>query len=165
MARTRALVAGAALLVVLTGCGASDDDKAAQAVSAGLMKEQDEPFSVTQEQADCVGDGFVAELGVDKLKKYGLLTDDLESSDKPLATELSQDDAEGAAGVMVDCTEATKLLKELMLAGQDIGAEAEACIDKALTDDALEKFFTATFARDQAAVVEALGPLDECVAE
>lgn len=164
MFRAAPLAAGFALLMALSGCGASEEDQAAKAVSAGLMKEQDETFKVTQEEADCVGEGFVDELGVDKLKEYGLLTEDLEASDKAIEATLPKDDAEGAATVLVDCTDAAKLFMNAMTGGEDLDPEMESCLDDALTDDALEAFFAATFAEDQDATAEAMAPLQECMA-
>ena len=109
--------AGFVLLASLSGCGDSDDDKAAAAVSAGLLKEQDGTFQFTQKQADCVGDGFVEEIGVDQLKEYGIITEDLEASDKPIEAKLTGDDAAGAGKVLVDCVDAAQLFKDAMLTG------------------------------------------------
>ena len=150
--------------MALSACGAAEEDKAAEAVSAGLTKEQDDTFQVTQEEADCVGEGFVDELGVDKLKEYGLLTEDLEASDKAIEATLPKEDAEGAAKVLVDCTDATQLLKDAMMGGEEMAPEMESCLDDALTDEALEAFFAATFAEDQEAAAEAMAPLQECMA-
>ena len=156
--------AGFVLLASLSGCGDSDDDKAAAAVSAGLLKEQGGTFKFTQKQADCVGNGFVEEIGVDQLKEYGLITEDLEASDKPIEAKLTGDDAAGAGKVLVDCVDAAQLFKDAMLTGQDLSPEVTSCIDDALTDEVLTDFFTATFSEDQAAAGEAMAPLQECLA-
>ena len=163
MFRAAPLAAGFVLLVALTGCGASDEDQASEAVSEGLLKEQDGAFQFTQEQADCVGEGFVEEIGVDQLKEYGIITDDLEASDEPIETKLSGDDADGAGKVFVDCVDSAQLFKAI-LGDQELSAEVESCIDDALTDEVLTKFFAATFSEDQAAAGEAMAPLQECLA-
>ena len=165
MFRAAPLAAGFVLLVALTGCGESEEDQASAAVSAGLLKEQDGAFKFTQEQADCVGDGFVEEIGVDQLKEYGLITEDLEASDKPIEAKLTGDDAAGAGKVLVDCVDAAQLFKDAMLTGVDLSPEVESCIDDALTDEVLTQFFSATFSEDQAAASEATAPLQECLAE
>ena len=155
--------AGLALLFALAACGGGDDGKAADAISESLTAENDELFQVTEEQADCVGEGFVDEIGTDKLTEYGILTEDLEASDETLGTKMEQADAEAAAGVIVECTDAEKLFSDAMSQGQEIPAEAQACIDEALTDDVLEDFFTATFAQDGELATEAMAPLQGAV--
>ena len=159
------LAAGVVLLMALTSCGASDDEKASDAVSAGLLKGQEGTFKFTQEQADCVGDGFVEEIGVDQLQQYGIITEDFEASDKPIETKLAGEDADGAGKVLVDCVDAAQLFKDAMLTGRELSSEVESCIDDALTDDVLTRFFAATFSEDQAAAAAATAPLQECVTE
>ncbi len=162
--RARSGATGLALLLALGACGSGDDGKAADAISESLTAENDEVLKVTDEQADCVGEGFVDEIGTDKLTEYGILTEDLEASDEALDTKMEQADAEAAAGVLVDCTDAAELFSDAMFQGEDIPAEAQACIDEALTDDVVEDFFTATFAQDEALATEAMTPLQECMA-
>ena len=163
MLRTALRACGLALLCSLTACGASDDDKAAEALSKSLIQENDEVFKVSQEDADCVGQGFVDEIGTDKLKEYGILTEDLEASDETLSTKMSKEDAEAAAAVFVDCTDAVELFSAAMFAGEDISDETQACIDAELTEDVIEQFFVATFAQDESLVGDAMAPLQECV--
>jgi hypothetical protein len=164
MLRTTLRASGLVLLLALGACGSGDDDKAADAISKSLTAENDETFEVTEEQADCVGDGFVDDIGTEQLTEYGILTDELEASDKALGTKMEKADAEAAAAVLVDCTDARKLFSDAMLAGQDVPEEAAACIDEALTDNIVEDFFTATFTQDTDLATEALAPLQECMA-
>ena len=159
----RASVAATALVLALGACGSGDDGKAADAISESLTAENDEVFKVTDEQADCVGEGFVDDIGIDKLTEYGILTEDLEATDEALDITMEQADAEAAAAVLVGCTDAAKLFSDAMFQGEDIPAEAQACIDEALTDDVIEDFFTATFAKDEAQAAEAMTPLQECM--
>jgi hypothetical protein len=165
MFRAARLAAGLALLAVLAGCGASDEDQAAQAVSAGLLEAQDGAFQFTQEQADCVGDGFVEEIGVEQLQEYGIITEDLEATDKPIEATMTGDDADGAGKVLVGCVDAPQLFKDAILRDADLSPEVESCIDDALTEELLTKFFSATFSEDRAAAAEATTPLQECLAE
>ena len=80
--------------MALSACGAAEEDKAAEAVSAGLMKEQDDTFQVTQEEADCVGEGFVDELGVDKLVKDAMMGgEDMEAGMESCIDDALTDDA------------------------------------------------------------------------
>ncbi len=162
--RTILGTSGLVLLLALGACGSGDDGKAADAISESLTAENDELLQVTDEQADCVGEGFVDEIGTDKLTEYGILTEDLEASDEALNTKMEQADAEAAAAVLVDCTDAQKLFIEAITQGQDLPAEAQACIEEALTDEVVTDFFSATFAQDTELAGEAMAPLQECMA-
>ena len=146
--RTILGTSGLVLLLALGACGSGDDGKAADAISESLTAENDELFKVTDEQADCVGEGFVDDIGTDKLTEYGILTEDLEASDEALNTKMEQADAEAAAAVLVDCTDAQKLFSTRCSRAEDMPAEAQACIEEALTDDVVTDFFSATFAQD-----------------
>ncbi len=77
----RTIGATAALALLLGACGGSDDDAASKAISDSIMDSGNETFEVTQEQADCVGDGMVDGIGTDKLVEYGIITEDNEASD------------------------------------------------------------------------------------
>jgi len=100
----------------------------------------------------------------DWYKNYASLLLVVGRADKAIEATLPQDDAEGAAKVLVDCTDATQLLKDAMMGGKEMEPEMESCLDDALTDEALEAFFAATFAEDQEAAAEAMAPLQECMA-
>ena len=59
---------------------------------------------------------------------------------------MSKDDAESAADVMPDCADIKELFTSAM--GDNIPAEAQACIDENLTDEVLNKFLVAVFQND-----------------
>src|SRR5215211_4261917 len=142
MLRTILRASGAVLVLALGACGTGGDDdgNAADAISSSLTADSDQALQVTDEQADCVGEGFVDDIGTDKLTDYGILTEDLEASDKALDTKMDKADAEAAAAVLVGCP------------------------DEALTDEVVTDFFAATFAQDTALAAEAMTPLQECMA-
>ena len=162
MIRITATSIAVACLLALSACGGASDSDASDAISEALMSENDDTFALEQEQADCVGDGFVDKIGVEKLKEYGLLTEDLEPTDKSLDVKLEQEDAESAAEVLVGCTDAEKLFQDAMDVGEELPAEVQTCLDEALTEDVLEEFFTATFLQDQNAMSEAMTPVLAC---
>lgn len=164
MFRAAPAAAVLALTLTLTGCGASDDDKAADAVAQSLMEEKTSSFEVTQEEADCVGKGFVDKVGTDRLTEYGILTKDLKAAPDS-DVKMSQQDADAAAGVMVDCTDAAKLVKDTMLSGGGTDPAVEKCLDDVVTEDNVEGFIASIFAGDQeAARQDLLTPMQECMA-
>lgn len=158
--RTAVGVAGLAL--VLAGCGGGDDEAASQAVADVFMESGNQVFEVDRDQADCVGDGFVEEIGTDQLVDYGIVTEEGETGDGLEGVEMSEGDAETAAGVLAECADLQQSLSEAM-EGQ-VPEEQQACIGENLTDELLQSVLTAFFRNDQAAATQELtGALGECL--
>ena len=158
--KIRTLGAVAVLALALTACG-GDDEAASKAIADSIMDSNDETFEVTQEQADCVGEGFVEEIGTDQLIEYGIITEDLETDSTIDTVEMSKSDAESAADVMQDCAD----IKEIFAGAMgELPAEAQDCIDEKLTDDVLNKFLVAVFSNDQESGTQELtAALTECL--
>lgn len=143
--KIRTIGATAVLALALTACGA-DDEAASKAISDSIMDSSDQTFKVTQEQADCVGDGMVADIGTDKLVEYGLITEENEPSSGIDSVEMSEDDANSAADVMQECADIKEVFTTAM---GEVPEEAATCIDENLTDDVLHEFLVAVFMNDQ----------------
>lgn len=144
--RTVGVLAALCLAVApLSACGGSDDETASKAISAELVDSGDDTLSVDQEQADCMGDGLVDKIGVDKLQEYGILNDDLGADENVDEVTMSEDDANSAADVVMDCTDFRDMMMGQMdTAGMD--EDTKACFDEALTDDVLHDFLAGLFA-------------------
>lgn len=159
------MIGGAAvLMVVLTACGGGDDADAAKALSDEIMSQSDDSFQVDREQADCLGEGFVEELGVDQLQEYGLLTDDLEADSDLGDVKMSKADADAAAGVFVDCVDIGELLTGSMgLEGMD--QSVIDCVSDVMTDDVAREAMAASFRGEDesAALNELMAPLQACL--
>jgi hypothetical protein len=155
MAKTLAVVA--TLCLALTACGGdggggegnADEEKASANLKAYFLEESDDAagLDITEEQAGCVSDGVVDEIGIDQLQEYGLLTDDLEVEKNAELDEkeITAGDADSLAGTFVDCVDVkgliTKQLGDLPQATQ----KQKDCISDALTDDALEEMLSQVF--------------------
>ena len=160
--KIRTIGAVAALALSLTACGGGDDEQASKALSDSIMESNDQTFEVTREQADCLGDGMVEEIGTDQLVEYGIITEELEAADGIEGVEMSQGDAESAADVMSGCADIKELFTGAM--GDNIPAEAQACIDENLTDEVLNKFLVAVFQNDmEGGQQEMITALGECI--
>jgi hypothetical protein len=169
MRRTLAVTALAALCLSLTACGSSDDDEtAAKAISDSIMREQDgaaaDVFAMKRPEADCIGDGFVEEIGVDQLQEYGFISEDLKA--EPMTSvSMETADAEAATGVLFGCADVTALMSEALAAGQQVDEKTQKCLEDVLTEEKLRTMFTLMFSGKQdEANQEVVRPLMECAA-
>ena len=151
----------AALALTLTACG-NQDEEASKAISDSMVKNGDETFQVTRDQADCVGDGFVDQIGVDQLTEYGILTEDMKAESNIDSVKMSEDDAQSAADVMMDCADVKQVFQEAM--GDQVPDEIKTCIDKKLSDQVLHDFLVKVFQDDQeGGQQDLMAALQECV--
>jgi hypothetical protein len=173
MTKTRVTAAVSGLLLVLTACsgigGNGDDEKASKAISDSIMKEQkasgsSDVFQMKQEEADCIGDGFVEEIGVDQLQEYGFISEDLKA--EPMTSvSMETADAEAATGVLFGCADVTALMSEALAAGQQVDEKTQKCLEDVLTEEKLRTMFTLMFSGKQdEANQEVVRPLMECAA-
>lgn len=166
MRKTQALVLAGALAITLSACGggADDDARAAEAISQSMQDASDEDFTVDETQGDCVGEGLVDRIGVDKLTDYGLLSDDLTVDEDVTDVTMEQADADSAADVFVSCLDAEKMMSEELAAGEDLTEEQQACIADVLDNDALKGMFSLIFqGKEDEATGELMGPLMSCI--
>lgn len=150
----------------LTACGGGgDDEKASKAISDSLMTENTEEFQLDQGEADCIGDGLVDKLGVDKLKEYGVVTDDLESSNgiDDTDTKMNEEDASSAADVFLGCGDMQEMFSGMMSSASP-DEKVQACLEDAFTEDLMHEFLTAVFMQDAAKGQELLTkPMMDCM--
>ncbi len=162
--RMRTIGAIGALLLVVSGCGGSNDEDAKKAIAESIMNESDTTFDVKQSEADCVASGFVDDIGVDQLQEYGILTEDAKTSTTLDEIKMSADDADAAANAFVDCVDVQELLMgSVPLEGMDPAAVD--CVKGVLSDDAVHDLLAATFsaAGADAAAPDMTEALQKCV--
>lgn len=144
------LVLGA-LLLALTSCGTGDEETAAESLRAEITANSTMAggASVTDDEAGCIADGTVEEVGVQQLKKYQILTDDLKVNQGIENVEMSASDAEALAAVFVDCIDVEALFEEQFTEGAgaaaDLSAKQKDCIADAVTEDEVAKVLAASF--------------------
>ena len=157
------LAAVLASALVLSGCGADEDEEAKTAISDYLMKQQDnaQMISLQQEEADCISDGMVDGIGVDQLKEYGFLKEDGSVNQSVETPEMSKEDAKTMVGSMFDCTDVmTTMREQLSKSMGEQPAEVKECFDEALTEEAVRAMLVANLSGDQEkAGQELIGPL------
>ena len=67
---------------------------------------------ITEEQADCVADGMVERIGVDRLRDYDILTEDLKVNQGIENVELARATPTPLADVFVDCIDIEALFEK-----------------------------------------------------
>jgi hypothetical protein len=146
----------ATLSMLLAGCG-NDDDQAKENIKASIQKEELAGTKVSDEDATCLSDGIVDELGTDKLKEYGLLNDDLEVEEEVSEVKMDEGDADAMADVFVGCVEAEEMLEEQFssMTGS-LSKEQQDCMKDVLDEEKVKEIMSATFQGDTAGMQQSL---------
>lgn len=144
--------------LLLTGCGANDDDVAKENIKASILEEEDiAGTKVTDDDATCLSDGIVDEIGTDKLKEYELLNDELEVESEVGNVKMDEGDADAMANVFVDCVEAEKMLEEQFstMTGS-LKPKQQECMKEVLDEEKVKEIMSATFQGDTAGMQSSL---------
>ena len=167
MKKTAAVLCAAVL--TLSACGNGDDDKAKENIKTAILEEEGSQITggtePTEEQADCISNGMVDDVGVDKLQEYDLLTEDLEINEDANPTDMEEADADALAGVFVDCIDVEEMFAAQFGSGEeDLPAEAQECIKDAIDEDAMKDGLSASFQGETDEGFTAMqGKMMECV--
>jgi hypothetical protein len=147
----------ATMSLLLAGCG-NDEDKAKENIKASILEEEDlAGTKVTDEQATCLSDGIVDEIGTDQLKEYGLLDDELQVKDDVAEVKMEETDADAMADVFVDCVDAEKLLEEQFASMTgSLEPEQQECMKDVLDEEKVKEIMSATFQGDTAGMQSSL---------
>ena len=144
----------AALFSLTASCGNDDEDQAKDNIKTALLEEDAglaASADITEEQAECVSNGMVDELGVEKLQDYGLLNNDLEVQEDPQAADMDRGDAESMARVFVGCVDVEKIFQEQFAEnGAGLSKKQQDCIRKAVDVEVIEKVLADTFQGEDA---------------
>ena len=112
--------------------------------------------------ADCIGEGFVDEIGTEQLQEYGFLTEDLKAAEDFTNVEMSKEDAGSAADTLIECADVQQMMSEAM---GEVDAKTRECFEEVLTEEALRSLFTKMFSGQQEeAGQELIQPMMECAA-
>ena len=165
----------AVLMLTLTGCGggggggggaSSEDSDAAKEISKSLMEQNkgEDMLAVKQEDADCIGEGMVDEIGTDKLKDYGFLKEDGTVAEDLEGLKMSTEDAGAMTDTMFGCTDVMAMMKDSMSAQMgDQDPALQKCIDEVLTEERVRDLLTGLFSGNEAAAGKSLtAPLMAC---
>lgn len=156
---------GALLCVLLlvptaAGCGNGDEDKAKKSLSKMMLGGDDE-LSLSKKEADCTAGELVDKVGLEKLKKYDIITKDNTANKKPDDVKMSKGDADKAATAITSCINVVDAVTKS--AGKNFSAAQKKCLEKELTQDVMHDMWSAYFRGDSEAASKALlTPVMKC---
>ena len=168
MKKTLAVLCAA--MFALTACGGGDDAEARESLKASLLEDGADlaGTKVTDEQAGCVSDGMVDEVGVEKLQEYKLLDDEYKIPKDAQPDDMEQGDAEALAAVFTDCVDMEKLFEEQFSSGamaDQLTDEQQDCLRDAVDGDVIESALADTFQGKKANPAEGVqADLMACIA-
>ncbi|QIK67804.1 hypothetical protein G7072_16915 [Nocardioides sp. HDW12B] len=139
-----------ALLLTLTACG-SDESEAKDSIKASLLDNPDVAGTeLTDDEAGCVSDGMVDEIGVDKLKEAELIDDENKVVEDP-DLQLGETEADAMAEVIVGCVDVEELLAEqLGPMMENMTDEQTSCITEAFDEEVFAEVISASFQGEDA---------------
>ena len=125
---TRTLALALTLSLSVASCSDdSDQERAAAALKAEMVTnaEMTTGRNIDDEQASCVANGMVADLGVGTLQRYELLTDDLHAGESIQGVRLTRQDADALAQVFARCMDVEKMMERQIIAGLELPARQQ----------------------------------------
>lgn len=164
---TKTVAALCAVLLTLTACGGGEDE-AKENIKASLLEEGGDfaGTELTDEEATCLSDGMVDEIGTDKLQELGLLDEDNNVVEDANPDDLEKADADALAGTIVDCVDVQELMaQEMGPMMEQMDEEQQKCITDAFDDETIVELISASFQGEepdttalQETVMECVGP-------
>lgn len=164
-ARTPRLAAAVcAALLTLTACGGGDDE-AKENLKESLIENGDiAGTELTDEEAGCLSDGMVDDIGTDKLEEIGLVDENGALVEDAQPDDLGAEDADALAATIVGCVDVQELLAEEMgPAMEQMGGEAQDCISEAFDEDTIEGLLSASFQGEEPDQGELQSKIMECI--
>jgi Flp pilus assembly protein TadD len=165
-----ATAVGVALALMVSGCGGADDDaEASRAISASIVKQQRSTggpgglLSLQRKEATCIGDGLVKRIGVDRLRKQGMLTDDNKVKGSVTNARLSEADARKATSVLFDCADVEAMVEKGLARSGKISRQMLPCVNRVLDEKSLRSMFIDFFQGDQNAPQALAAPMLRCI--
>ena len=133
MYRSSRTAAAFVVLLGLTGCGLQGDEKvAAEQIAQALPAEY---TGLSTDDAECVGEHWVKEIGLESLKDSGLLGERNTVISDVRDAKLDEADAEEAYAGFEDCTDPEELVTGMVSILFEADDDQEDCIAEEVTPD------------------------------
>jgi hypothetical protein len=137
--------------LVAASCGDDDggsdlnsgEQKLADAIAAQMLEDDDSTgdMPMTEADADCVAQGVVSEVGVDRLVEVGLSEDAIRSGTSPEDVDLPDEVIDDFVGVFMDCVDLAEIMVAGMTEDSEISDDSAECLAEGMLDD-YEEFLT-----------------------
>ena len=157
------------LAFTLSACGGNGDAEASKAISDSIMTSQKSQgsssqfFEMKREDADCIGDGLVGEIGTEQLQDYGLLTEENKTDKGVGDVKMSKSDSESATGVLFGCTDVEGMMQTAITKSGSVPAQMKDCVNKTLTEENLRPMFSKIFqGKQEEAQKDLTTPMMKC---
>jgi hypothetical protein len=162
---TKTIAALCAVLLTLTACGGGDDE-AKENIKESLL-ENGQDFAgteLTEEEATCLSDGMVDEIGTDQLQEIGLLDEDNNVVEDAQPDDLAKEDADALADTIVECVDVQELMAEQMgPMMEQMDEEQQECITDAFDDETIVELISASFQGEEPDTTKLQETVMECV--
>ena len=148
---TKTIAALCAVLLTLTACGGGEDE-AKDNIKESLLENGGDfaGTELTEEEATCLSDGMVDEIGTDQLQELGLLDEDNNVVEDANPDDLNKEDADALAGTIVDCVDVQELMAEQMgPMMEQMDEKQQECITEAFDDDTIVALISSSFQGEQ----------------
>jgi len=173
----RVLIVGAAMML-LAACGGDDggggadlsgDDQVLADAIADAMIADGATETLGAEEAACFGNGIVGEMGSARLTELGLDAAALEAGTTPSDVDLSDDEINTMADVMIECVDFTEMIVDEMLA-TGVSQEGAECIADGFDEALISEMAKASFSQadgeseaDEIVMAEMLSLMTDCL--
>lgn len=162
MTKTLALLFAA--LLTLTACGGGEDEAKDNIRSSLLENDELAGTAVTDDEATCLADGMVDEIGTEKLQEIGLLDEDNNVVEEAQPDDLDEADADKLAGTIVACVDVQELMNEQMgPMMEQMDETQQECITDAFDDDTIIALISSSFQGEEPDTAALQEAVMECV--
>jgi hypothetical protein len=131
------------LAVLAAACGGDDDDANARQDYVDAVVSVSGSDDLTQAQSTCFAEAVVDAIGVEELDKATSprgIRDEETSNMVDLGVKVTTEEAKDFYERINRCVDLRQIVIDSVMHGQDVTAEAKACLDEQLTDDLLKRF-------------------------
>ncbi|MDP1818735.1 MAG: hypothetical protein Q8K58_02435 [Acidimicrobiales bacterium] len=123
------------------GSGLSDREQEFADSFAVSLTEEEDGLDVTDDEATCMGEAIMAELGAEPFEEADLEPEDVEGEDSPGQLlgdgAVSDDQADAILTEWEDCVELTEAYVESAAGEFDLDEDGKACLEEGLREDDL----------------------------
>ncbi|MGH9084700.1 MAG: hypothetical protein ACRDYW_04555 [Acidimicrobiales bacterium] len=134
-------------LFLVAACGDDDgggdlSDADQEYVDAAMATyDEEEAAPLTEDDARCIVESMVGQLGTDRLEELGVTPESFGSDDESFPEGLSEDEANGVVDGFESCADMSQLILDGIAEDESISQEAKDCLADAFDEDTVRRLF------------------------